>query len=374
MILPDETMFSPSAFTPSGVGSLPFTNTETALKLIFETFPECPHWPQLPKFKEEYFVTQFLQPLLDLDLLELTEGKGWGFKDKDPGFIDNLTRFYEWYLESEGPGGDGRDALDRFAMTKRGARGFYAFLEAVLGNNSLLSHFTRVDSPMVKGQIIGPVSAGFLLHDAEGKASFYRLDLRDVLVKCLRRTAQWQVRRLAAATGKRPMIFVDEAFLSAYGSQMFISLDRRDIVRALDEMLEGIEMEGGISGVHACTGGEWSILFETRASVVNTDVYGYFTSILGCLETFEHFLERGGVFAWGLIPTSEAAALETPDTLIRRLQDYVDVLYKKGIKETRLVTQSMITPSCGTGTLSPELALRVYELTREVAAGLRGGK
>ncbi|HHY39473.1 MAG TPA: hypothetical protein GX507_11215 [Clostridia bacterium] len=355
---------------PSGVGSLPLTDVKTALKVVFETFPECPHWPQLPKLKEEYFVTQFLGPLLDLDLLEFSEGKGWGFKDKNPDFVDNMTRFYEWYLESEEPGGNRDAALDRFAMTKKGARGFYAFLEA-FGGDECLSRLLQADPLVVKGQIIGPVSAGFLLHDAEGKASFYRPDLRDILVKCLKKTAQWQVRRLGAVTGKRPMVFVDEAFLSAYGSQMFVSLDRRDIVEALDEMLEGIEAEGGISGVHACTGGEWSILFETRANVVNTDVYGYFTSILGCLDAFNGFLERGGIFAWGVVPTSEAATRETVETIVHRLVDYMVALKGKGVNEKRLSKQSIVTPSCGTGTLSEELALRIYELTKEVAARLR---
>lgn len=370
-VSPNMTEFPLSPFTAIGVGSLPLTDVKTALKAIFDTFPECPHWPQLPKFKEEYFVTQFLRPLLNLDLLEFSEGKGWGFKDKGSDFVDNMTRFYEWYLESEEPSDSSDAALDRFAMTKEGARGFYAFLEA-LGGDGCLSRLSKTDPLVVKGQIIGPVSAGFLLHDAEGKASFYRPDLRDILVKCLKKTAQWQVRHLGTVTGKRPMVFVDEAFLSAYGSQMFISLDRQDIVEALDEMLEGIEAEGGISGVHACTGGEWSILFESRANVVNTDVYGYFTSILGCLDAFERFLERGGVFAWGLIPTSEAAASEAPETLIRRLMDYMAALKRKGVNEERLLKQSIITPSCGTGTLSRELALRIYKLTKEVAARLKG--
>jgi hypothetical protein len=381
-------------FMATGVGSLPFLDTKAALELIFETFPDCPHWPQLPKYKEEYFVNQFLQPLLDLDLLGFQEGKGWGFKDDDPGFIDGITRFYEMYLETE-PGAfedqgfldeterpspigssesdsetkETTDPLERFRMPHASARGLYAFADAFKKPSE--TQFQVPDNPVaIKGQVIGPVSAGFLLHDSEGKAAFYRNDLRDIVVKCLKRCAQWQTRYLKAISKNTPIVFVDEAFLSAYGSQMFISLDRQDIVDGLDEIIDGIESAGGIPGIHACTGGEWSILFDTKAQIVNTDVYDYFTSILGSLDSFERFLQEGKILAWGLIPTSDASISETAHTLLERFEGYIETLVKKGLNERRLMTQSIITPSCGTATLAPDTAKKVYNLAREVSLSL----
>ena len=46
-------------------------------------------------------------------------------------------------------------------------------------------------------------------------------------------------------------------------------------------------------------------------------------------------------------------------------------LTAKGIAEDRILEQAFITPSCGTGTLTVERALRVIEFTAGVSASLR---
>ncbi|BBO91851.1 hypothetical protein [Desulfosarcina ovata] len=61
---PPTTPFQPQA-AATGIGSLPFTDTQTALSLIAEHLPEIPHWPQLPqRGRCEHFIHQFLQPMV----------------------------------------------------------------------------------------------------------------------------------------------------------------------------------------------------------------------------------------------------------------------------------------------------------------------
>jgi hypothetical protein len=43
-----------------------------------------------------------------------------------------------------------------------------------------------------------------------------------------------------------------------------------------------------------------------------------------------------------------------------------------GIDQAALHAQSLITPSCGTGALTPELSLRVLELTQALSQRLMG--
>jgi len=82
------------------------------------------------------------------------------------------------------------------------------------------------------------------------------------------------------------------------------------------------------------------------------------------------FLERGGRVAWGIVPTSEQALHESGASLLARMFDLWDRLAQLGVDRVLLQRQSLITPACGTGLLSEELARTIYSLTAEVAAGV----
>jgi hypothetical protein len=43
-----------------------------------------------------------------------------------------------------------------------------------------------------------------------------------------------------------------------------------------------------------------------------------------------------------------------------------------GVDPDMVKRQSLITPSCGTGLLSPELSIRVMMLTRDLSRAIRG--
>ena len=80
------------------------------------------------------------------------------------------------------------------------------------------------------------------------------------------------------------------------------------------------------------------------------------------------FLRRGGIIAWGIVPnTSEALARESTDSLIRRLLDAMNLLVEKGIPLDDLINRSLITPSCGLGTLPVDIATAVYAQTAAVS-------
>lgn len=86
------------------------------------------------------------------------------------------------------------------------------------------------------------------------------------------------------------------------------------------------------------------------------------------------YIERGGVLAWGMVPTlPEKVYAESVDTLIHRMAENIDYLVRKGVDRQMLLTQSIITPSCGTGLLPMEAAIRVHELTRGLSQEIRRG-
>ena len=84
-------------------------------------------------------------------------------------------------------------------------------------------------------------------------------------------------------------------------------------------------------------------------------------------EQVKAFLGRGGVLAWGIVPTSEKLNQETPESLIKRLKSLVDSLAAKGIDKNLLWERCLVTPSCGTGSVSVEMSEKVSHHLSEVS-------
>lgn len=350
------------SFTPycaaSGIGSLPHTDVDAALDLILASVPEVPHWPQLPRRGHiEHFVYQYLWPLVRLGLLREDRIIPAG----DPDFSDRLAEFFSLYLEAEESEGVLATA---FATPRESAPGLYAFKER-------LARQGTGQARCLKGQIAGPLSVGLNILDDSERPAFYDPQLRELLVKCLAAQARWQAVTLAEL-GLPIMVFVDDPAVAAWGSSTYIVLDRAQIIAALAEVVEATHAGGGLAGVHSCAAVDWDIFWEAGFDILSLDSYSFFPSLLGYSEGLRDFLHRGGLLAWGIVPTSEAAWEETPATLARKWQEQVEALASKGINREIIYRQSLLTPSCGTGILEAGLAENIYRLLRELAGLIQG--
>jgi hypothetical protein len=105
--------------------------------------------------------------------------------------------------------------------------------------------------------------------------------------------------------------------------------------------------------------------------VISFDAYNYSHRFILHHEAIKRFLQKEGLIAWGIVPTSEDALGEDAASLINRLESNFEYLTAKGIEDDDLLRKSMITPVYGLGTKSMPTAVRVFELTREVSYSLR---
>lgn len=351
-------MWSPVGLA-TGIGSLPHKDPELALGLVGAYLKDMPHWPQLPLLgPQEGFVLQFLYPLLETGLLE-QDGEKVRFATGAADWPDRLAAFYAFYLAAEE--GD-REALERFAIPREAASGFYAFLERVPAG----------PGAFVKGQVVGPLTAAFQLTDAGGRPAYYDEQLRDLVVKNLALQGRWQAEALGGSGGQA-VVFIDEPGVSIYGQSTFITVTREMIVEDLEAVVTGIRAAGAKTGIHSCAAVDWSILMDTGTEVLSLDAYGYFDSLLPYRAELGAFLARGGVVAWGIVPTSDQAAAETVAGLTARLEECWRTLSGRGISVDQLRRQSLVTPSCGAGTLTVELAETIYRLTAGVSEAVRAG-
>jgi len=164
------------------------------------------------------------------------------------------------------------------------------------------------------------------------------------------------------------LLFVDDPGLYASGQSTFITLKREEIIIELNSIYEAIKGAGALAGTHSCAGMDWSILFESNVDIISFDAFDYFSTVVSYMDEMKLFLNRGGSLAWGIVPTSaENVSALTVESLEKLWEERVRYLAEKGIDRQLIYDRALITPTCGTGTLNMDTAVRVHELTRELA-------
>ncbi|MCU0561386.1 MAG: hypothetical protein MUD16_14485 [Desulfobacterales bacterium] len=349
--------FEPNCL-PCLIGSLPLSDYAEAARLVWEHTPEIPLWVQLPKMPGESITRQFAAGMPGL-----VEEAGRAVIDTAaPGFEDSLLRFYEEALAVE----EGSADLipSRFCMAADAAAGLFELIrQTPLRNPPPLA---------VKGQIVGPVTFGTSLCVRDGKAIFYDAQLRDILVRLLALRARWQVRRLAAL-GRPVLLFIDDPAVTGFGSSIYIGLGREEVTESIGALIDAVHREGGLAGVHICANADWTLILDSAVDILSFDAYAFFDQFVIYREAIRRFLERGGIIAWGLIPTLSPEDLERESSasLLAQWEVKSKQVAGLGIDRRQLAAQSLITPACGMGTLSEALALKALRLTRELSDRIR---
>jgi hypothetical protein len=95
--------------------------------------------------------------------------------------------------------------------------------------------------------------------------------------------------------------------------------------------------------------------------IISFDAYEFGDTISYYPRQVKDFLEKGGAIAWGIVPTSEKIKEENPESLREKLEDRVDNLARKGIEKELIWEQCLLTPSCGTGSLTEDLSAEIFE-------------
>lgn len=352
-------MFRPRCL-PILIGSLPVSTHQAAIDLILATTPEVPLWPQLPKKPREGMVRQFLSGFPGL----VDEGNRFWVDSTGDAFSQEMTAFYEDYLQAvDAPS---QPPPPRFSLGPDSAAGFELFCAAIRQRNP----------PFIslKGQVTGPITTGIGARDRHGNAILYDDNLRDMLIKHLSLKAVWQTRQLCQFTGAvSPIIFIDEPGLVSFGSSGFAGVSSEMVTSAVGEVIEAIQLAGGLAGVHICANGDWGPALASRADILSFDAYSYFPNLLLFRRELTEYLHRGGMLAWGIVPTGDPdlVARASVDSLYGLWLQQLEKLATFGFSEQQLMEQTFIAPACGTGSLSEELAIKVLNLTSTLAKKCR---
>lgn len=326
----------------TAIGSLPLADAREACRLVLEGGVDIPFWPQLPKREfRELMNPQYCEgmPCIRIDD---SEKKVWcQVGDDKPA---EVMAFYEKLMAGD---------PSQFKISPKFAEGFYAFLEAVKASGRKLD--------CVKGHITGPLTFTFGVTDQNRTAIYYDFELQDAATKCLAQKAVWQVEQLKPLAD-HVVIFIDEPVLAAFGTSAYLSLKGEDVVRLLDEVVDAIHPTGALVGCHCCGNTDWSVLCKTHLDIISFDAYGFARSVSLYPEDIRAYLGRGGILAWGVVPTQPAERIrgENTESLRRKLLEGFGFLEQKGIRREVLLAQGLITPSCGTGSMEEADSRKVF--------------
>ncbi len=332
---------------PFGIGSLPHTDPSTACAAVLKAFPQSPFWPELPR--RDWRESMGVEQARALPGFKIDETAGRIYFDSTADTTDDLGRFYEAYLSGD---------TSAFAISADFLAGFNAMMTAVAG---------RETRPIVlKGQLTGPTTLGLVLKDDSGKALLYHEQMMDVLVKATAGKAAWMARTMGDVCDQ-PAVFFDEPMLQSIGSAA-IPIHRETAVARFREIVDSVDC---VTGGHCCGNTDWSILIEGGVDIIAFDAWQFTDTLALYAKQVRAFLDRGGLLAWGIVPASAEGAETGVDLIYDRLLAAVDRIAKAcAVAPDQLIAQSLVTPSCGLGSLTEARAENILAKTAAIAARL----
>jgi len=337
-------------FSPTCIGSVPHTDAKEICEKILTSFKNIPFWPQLPK--RSFLENMYAQYSEGLPNIKIDEKKKSIYLDTSDNLSSKIEAVYEKYLSED---------LGYFAITEAYAKGFYEFVKQVKNKKPKSLKF-------VKGQVTGPVSFGLAVVDEMRQPIFHNQELQEVLTKVLCMKIKWQVRKLKEICDK-VIICIDEPYMVSIGSS-YINIKPEEAAKRIKELVEEVHKEGAVAGIHCCGNTDWGMLLKMGIDIINLDAYDFIESISLYPEELKKFLQSGKCVAWGIVPT-DAGKEDNLDVLLDKLNKGFDILSRKGIERKSFLGSSLVTPSCGCGTLSVSQTEKVFELTLKISKKLK---
>lgn len=341
------------------IGSLPHNTVESAMEVVKKDFSEIPFYPQLSNInRNEDMTIQFLEGLPSF----LPSNESFEIDTESEKFFEDLESFFTDYEEIIAD--TDTEILEKYAISKEFSSTFPEF-EKIIKNTK---------PQYAKAQIIGPFTLATMLTDQNGMNAIFDETLREIVVKLLTLKVLWQIKHIKQANPTTiPIIFMDEPTLSQLGTSAYLTISEKDVVDMLAEISEIIHQNGGISAIHCCGKCDWTILIKAKADIINFDAFAFSEHLGLFAQEIDKFLQDGGKLAWGLVPTLDVEALKniTLADLIKDFGQGIKYLTNKGIDEKLIIDNSLITSSCGAGSLSVELAQKAMDLVFELSNELR---
>jgi hypothetical protein len=255
-----------------------------------------------------------------------------------------LSAFYEAVANKSG-----------FPISQKYAAGFYTFIDMLKEKSQKFN--------TVKGHITGPLTFTLSLTDDQKRPIFFDEEMKELSLELLKGKVSWQVEMLKPYADN-VLIFVDEPILSALGTSAYLGVSTEEALRMLKEIVKHIKNEGALAGIHCCGKADWPLVLSSGIDVFNYDSYFFWDTLALYPEDVKTFIDNNGFIAWGVVPTTEIIREVDLQGLKQQFERGLASLEEIGIPGDKLRQHVLITPSCGTGSLTVEDTLKVFSLLK----------
>jgi len=304
----------PGNLLTTAMAVMPHTDVGAALDAALSL--DIPFWPQLPRLN--YYEDMYVQAsehfpgiLLDMDKQTLAFSM-----DK---FIVELEETLAHF-----------DEPAYFDISTQYSDVYHRFLDLDLS-----------DRPAIRGQLEGPISFGLNVLDQDKRPIIFDDTVRPFMYEFMAKRINVQLERLKKLN-PNAFMFIDEPGLQF----LFSALSGYDSNAARQDMEEFLSMIERPRGVHLCGNPDWDFLLNLDMDILSMDAYLNAEIFANYADSIKRFLGRGGVIAWGIVPTNfEPFEAETIDTLTHQLEKVWRVLENKGIEKENLLSRSLISPA-----------------------------
>lgn len=307
-------MTIPGNLQTTAMAVMPHKDVVKALDLALTM--DIPFWPQLPhvSYYEDMYVQaaeHFPGILLDMENRTLR----FSMEKFIIEFEETMAHF---------------DEPEYFDISKEYSVVYHRFLEMDLS-----------DRPAIRGQLEGPISFGFNILDQDKRPILFEDTVRSFMLEFMSKRINVQLERLKQMNSNAFM-FVDEPGLQF----LFSALSGYDSTKAKSDMEDFFAMIQRPRGIHLCGNPDWDFLLGLDLDILSLDVYQNGEIFASYSKSIKRFLDRGGVIAWGVVPTNfEPFEAETINTLGERLEEVWNFLANKGIDREFLISRSLISPA-----------------------------
>ena len=307
-------MTIPGNLQTTAMAVMPHKDVDRALDLALTM--DIPFWPQLPhvSYTEDMYVQaaeHFPGILLDMENRILR----FSMEKFIIEFEETMAHF---------------DEPEYFDISKEYSVVYHRFLEMDLS-----------DRPAIRGQLEGPISFGFNILDQDKRPILFEDTVRSFMLEFMSKRINVQLERLKQMNSNAFM-FVDEPGLQF----LFSALSGYDSTKAKSDMEDFFAMIQRPRGIHLCGNPDWDFLLGLDLDILSLDVYQNGEIFASYSKSIKRFLDRGGVIAWGIVPTNfEPFEAETINTLGERLEEVWNFLANKGIDREFLISRSLISPA-----------------------------
>jgi hypothetical protein len=307
-------MTIPGNLQTTAMAVMPHKEVDRALDLALTM--DIPFWPQLPhvSYTEDMYVQaaeHFPGILLDMENRTLR----FSMEKFIIEFEETMAHF---------------DEPEYFDISQEYSVVYHRFLEIDLS-----------DRTAIRGQLEGPISFGLNVLDQDKKPILFDDTIRPFMFEFMSRRINVQLERLMKLNSNAFM-FVDEPGLQF----LFSALSGYDSTKAKNEMEQFFAMIQRPRGVHLCGNPDWDFLLGLDLDILSLDIYQNGEVFSSYSESLKRFLDRGGVIAWGIVPTNfEPFEIENINTLEARLIEVWNLLANKGLDREFLISRSLISPA-----------------------------